>query len=241
MFPTLQLGPLAVQTPGLILLLAFWFGLWLAEKRSARHGLHPEMLYTLAFVVILAGALGGRLAYVLRFPSAFLASPLSLISWNPGLFDAWGMIAAGSLAALIYGLRKRLPFWRTLDALTPALAVIALGLGLAHLASGNAFGAPTKLPWGVELWGLVRHPSQAYEILAATAILAWVAFRAPGLPGCLFLEFLAASAAARLFLEAFRGDSIILIGGIRSAQAIAWLIMAAALFLLDRRLRAAGR
>lgn len=235
MFPTLQLGPLAIQTPGLILLLALWLGLALAEKRSARHGVHPETLYNLTFAFLIAAALGGRLVYALRFPSAFAASPLNLLSLNIGLFDPWGAAFVGLLGALWYGRRKRLTLWPTLDALTPALAVLALGLGLSHLASGDAFGAPTTLPWGLELWGEVRHPSQVYETLAATGILLYVVFRKPAGEGRLFLEFLAASAGARLFLEAFRGDSFLLPNGWRVAQVAALFILGAALILRERR------
>jgi len=44
-----------------------------------------------------------------------------------------------------------------------------------------------------------------------------------------FLTFLTLSAGARLFLEAYRGDSV-LWGGFRSAQVIAWLILAICLW-----------
>jgi hypothetical protein len=42
--------------------------------------------------------------------------------------------------------------------------------------------------------------------------------------------FAALTAGARLFLEAFRGDSTLIFGGIRFAQLIAWIVLALALF-----------
>lgn len=36
MYPLLQLGPIAVQVPGLILVLATWLGLSLSEKEAVR-------------------------------------------------------------------------------------------------------------------------------------------------------------------------------------------------------------
>jgi prolipoprotein diacylglyceryltransferase len=42
--------------------------------------------------------------------------------------------------------------------------------------------------------------------------------------------FVALTAGARLFLEAFRGDSTLLFGGIRLAQTIAWMVLAMTLF-----------
>jgi prolipoprotein diacylglyceryltransferase len=238
MLPILQVGPLAIQTPGLILLLGLWFGLSLAERSAPRHGLQASAIYNLVFVALLAGVVGARLTYALRYPEVFAASPIGLVSLNPGLLDPWGGLTAGSVAAAIYAQRKSLPAWRTFDALTPMLAVFSIALSLSHLASGEAFGAPTNLPWGVELWGERRHPTQVYEALAAGLILlvlwpgrgGWRSVQ----PGILFLSFVALSASARLFLEAFRGDSILLPGGLRLGQVLAWLVLAASLWGLHR-------
>ena len=90
MLPVLQIGPLALQTPGLILLAGIWLGLWLAERSAHRHGIEPAHLYNLALLALLSGLVGGRLFYVLFYPSAFAASPRSIFSLNPGLFDIWG-------------------------------------------------------------------------------------------------------------------------------------------------------
>jgi phosphatidylglycerol---prolipoprotein diacylglyceryl transferase len=243
MLPVLQIGPLALQTPGLILLLGVWAGLWLAERGAHRHGIEPSHLYNLALVALLSGLVGGRLFYVLSYPTAFSASPPSIFSLNPGLFDVWGALLSGLLVAFLYGNRKKLSFWPALDALTPGLAIVAIALSLSNLASGNAFGAPTQLPWAIELWGAQRHPSQIYEALAALDILAIVLFMQRSdkvkTPGLLFLGFLALSAGARLFLEAFRGDSVLLPNGWRVAQLSAWLLLGACLWLIPRRGRAA--
>jgi prolipoprotein diacylglyceryl transferase len=238
MLPILNIGPLAIQVTGLVLLLGVWLGLSLAERHASRFGVKPNELYNLAFVVMIAGVIGARLAYALRYPGAFAQAPLSLFSLNPGLLDAWGGLAVGLLAALIYGQRKGMAFWPTLDALTPALAVLGIALSLSQLASGAAFGSPTELPWGIELWGARRHPSQVYEALAGALILAilWPGRQDAGdrTPGTYFLTFLAASAGVRLFLEAFRGDSVLLPGGLRLAQVATWLVLAASLWGLRR-------
>jgi len=239
MLPVLQIGPLALQTPGLILLAGIWFGLWLAERSAHRHGIEPSHLYNLALVALLSGLVGGRLFYVLFYPSAFAASPRSIFSLNPGLFDIWGAVLASLMAAFIYGSRKKLSFWPTLDALTPGLAVMTIAISLSNLASGNAFGAPTQLPWAIELWGALRHPSQVYEALAALDILAIVLFMQRSdkvkASGLLFLAFLGLSAGARLILEAFRGDSVLLPNGWRMMQISAWLLLSACLYLIYRR------
>jgi phosphatidylglycerol:prolipoprotein diacylglycerol transferase len=104
------------------------------------------------------------------------------------------------------------------------------------LASGNAFGSPTSLPFGIHLWGAKRHPTQIYETLAAVVILGifW-----PGRkrflswkPGEYFFSIAASAAAARLFLEALRADSVLTQNGFRLVQLAAWMILAICLLAL---------
>lgn len=232
MLPILQIGPLALQTPGLMYLLGLWLGLSLAEKFAPRRGIAADTLYNLVFTGLIAGILGARLGYVLQYPDAFLASPLSLVSPNPGLLDPFSGFAAALIAALVYGARKKLEVWNTLDALTPFFAVFMIGAALANAASGAGFGMETSLPWGIELWGAKRHPTQFYELGGAIVILLWLgrlSKRTDVPPGRLFLTFLALTAGARLFFEAFRGDSTLILDGIRAAQVVAWLVLSGAL------------
>jgi prolipoprotein diacylglyceryltransferase len=229
MLPTLQIGPLSLQTPGLAVILAIWLGLNLAERHAAKHGLSGETLYNLFFSLLIGGLIGGRLIYVLRFPQAFLQSPASL-------FDLAGGLLTALLTGLAYARQKALHLWKTLDALTPFLATLAVGIALAHLAGGTAFGKPADLPWAIELWGARRHPTQLYELLGSllTLGLLWPR-KAESTPGVYFLRFAALTSGLRLFLEAFRGDSALILGGLRLAQIAAWLILAAALSLLAWR------
>jgi phosphatidylglycerol---prolipoprotein diacylglyceryl transferase len=214
----------------ILILAALWLGLTLAEKRVPRHGISKDALNNLVFYSILGYVLGGRLLFVLEHFQVFGKSPLNIISPNIDLFDPLGALTTALLVGLIYGRRQKLPVWATLDALTPLFAILAIGLHLSHLAAGTAFGSPTRLPWGIELWNAVRHPTQVYELIASLIIFGWTWFRRPGAPaGSDFLWFTALTAGSRLLFEAFRGDSTLMINGIRSAQLIAWLVLAAAL------------
>lgn len=237
MLPYISVFGLALPLPALTILLGIWLGLSVSERYAHKHQVPPEKLYNLIFVALIAGVIGARLAYVIQFPSAFIESPGSLISPNPGLFDISGGVVAGIVISLGYGQRKKLSLWPTLDALAPALAVFAIAVSLSNLASGNAFGSPTTLPWGIELWSTARHPSQIYEAAGAGLIL-WYLW--PGRkavkrePGIIFLQFSALSALSRLFFEAFRGSSLVILDNIRVVQIYAWLILAASLWGLSR-------
>jgi len=213
---------------------ALWIGLALAEKRSESHGVSREQLNNLTFNSLIAYVLGGRLFFTLSNLSAFSQSPFSVFSPNPDLFDPTGGLAAALLVGLIYNQRQKLPLWGTLDASTPIFAVLAIGVHLAHFAAGTAFGSPTTMPWSIDLWNANRHPVQIYELFASLVIFGWLWIKKPNPHrGIYFLTFTALTSAARLFLEAFRGDSVLLFGGIRLAQIVAWAILAVTLFALD--------
>lgn len=243
MLPVLNIGPLALQTSGLVLLLSTWVALNVIERAAPRYQTPPNQLYNLALLAILAGMVGGRLSYIAQYPGSFLASPLSALSLNPGLIDPAGGIIIALLSGAIYIQRKSLDWGRTLDSLAPGLAVLLVGISLSHLASGNHYGTPTSLPWGVELWGQTRHPTQLYELFASLAILAltWPKFEiVPGeIAGLRFWTFSAFSAGASLFLSAFQADAALLAGSLRSAQIIAWLALALSLQVLNRLMRRA--
>lgn len=215
----------------ILLLAALWLGLTLSEKRADRHGISKDALSNIVYYSILGYLIGGRLLFALTNIFAFTESPLSLFSINIDLFDRMGALATALIVGLAYGQRQKLPLWPTLDALTPLFATLAIGLSLSHLAAGTAFGKPTDLPWGMELWNAIRHPSQVYELIASLLIFAFIWFRKTDLPiRSDFLLFAALTAGVRLFLEAFRGDSTLIFGGLRAAQLIAWIILALALF-----------
>lgn len=236
MFPVLQIGPLAIQTPGLFLLASLWVGLSLAERTCQQRGLTADQLYNLAFSMMFSGLLGARLGYVIQFPSAFSASPLSVLSLDASLLDPFAGMAFAVLGGFIYGNRQGFRLRESLDAVTPALATLVAGIGLANLASGAGYGSETSLPWAIEIAGALRHPSQVYETLAAAGILALILLQAshPALPkGHRFLIFVALTSASILFLEAFRGDSTLLPGGLRANQVFAWLILASSLYSLN--------
>lgn len=153
MFPYLNLFGAAIAVSPLLILLGLYFGSTLSEKAASKHGLRADQLYNLILIGLVAFVIGGRLSYAAQHLNAFTADPRSLISRNLGLFDPFGGAVIGVLAGLIYGQRKEMTLWPVLDALTPMIAVMMLAVPLANLASGDAFGAPSSLPWAIELWG----------------------------------------------------------------------------------------
>ena len=244
MLPILQIGPAALPVPALLLLAGFWLGLDLTEKHAPRFQASANQIYHMVLVALLAGLLGARISYAIQSPAAFAASPLSLLAIQPQMLDLPGGLLFAALAALIYGQRRKMALWSTLDALVSLFAVMLITLGLANFASGDGFGAPTSLPWAIDIWGAQRHPTQVYETLAAllVAALTWpgspIARRseASTQPGLRFWAFLALTGFSQVLLQGFRGDSVLL-AGLRSAQVLGWMVLAISLWQIGQRLR----
>lgn len=245
MLPIVQIGPVSLPVAPLVLLIGFWIALNLSESHASRYHIDPNQIYQMILLALLVGIIGARLAYAARSPNAFIASPLSLLALQPQMLDPSGGLLAAGISAFFYAQRKKMPIWPTLDTLTTLFAVLAIAFGLSHFASGDAFGAPAQMPWSVSLWGENRHPSQVYEIMAALIILVivwpgtrfsnWIADQLDS--GGRFWVFVTLISTARLFLEAFRGDSILLLHSIRAAQVIAWFVLAFSLWQIQKRFR----
>ncbi len=221
----------------ILLIVATWLGLTLAEKRTEQHNISKDDLNNITFYGMIAFVLGGRLTYILQNISAFTKSPLDIISINPDLFDPIGALAIAFIVVFAYAQRKQLPLWNILDALTLFFAVIAIGLGLSHLAAGTAFGTPTKLPWGINLWNATRHPTQLYDAIASSLILVLLWLFKPKLrPGILFLFFIALTALSQLITQTFRADTTFIFNGVRQPQVLAWVTLLLCFFIIETRL-----
>ena len=234
MYPILQIGPLAIQLPGLLLLVGFWIGTLIAERETARYKLDPGLISNMIFIALAAGIVGARLGYAFKYIDLYLSEPLNLLALNPNTLSTMEGIAVGLIAAMIYAQRKGLSLLATLDTLALGAAVFAIFVALAHLSSGDAFGAATTAPWAIELWGADRHPSQIYELLFAVGVTLVIlkVRKTRSFSGFIFTLFVALAAISRLFLEGFRGDSSIVFGSIRSAQLIGFVVMILAMIAL---------
>ena len=234
MFPYMRLGPFLIQLPLFVLLVGLWMGLAFVERESIRQGLNKEKINNLVFYGLIGGIIFARLGYAAQYASVYLSNPFSLLSLNTNTFLPVVGLLFGLLIAIGYGSRQKLPLRNTLDTLAPGLAFFMIMIGVSHLLSGNAYGAPTRVPWAVYLWSDYRQPTQLYEIFFALVVFMIVLSRMipANAPGLRFVQFLSLSAIARVFIEAFRGDSAILFDGYRTAQVVGLAILVVCLALL---------
>jgi len=138
-----------------MLALAFFAGLWYIKRRSAAEKLPFEQMLNVAYILIFAGVIGGRLGYVVLHLSEFAEDPLSAINpFHGGRFgiaglNLYGGVLLALIAVFIYLRVKKLPWLAVLDLLAPT---VGLGIGLGRIGcflNGCCFGTPTGLPWGI--------------------------------------------------------------------------------------------
>ena len=239
MMPVLRLMGLAVPTYPLSLLLAWWAGLYLSARQAQRLGLPGDPVWDIGLYGLVSGVIGARLGYVFTHWSAYRSRPWQALSLVPGTFAPTAGVVAGLLVAAILIRRRGLPLGLLADALAPGAALALAIASLGAFLGGKAYGMATDVPWAVYQWDERRHPSQLYEMVAALGILAALWRRQTNRPydGFLAWLFVLLYGLARLFLEAFRGDSWLLPGGVRGAQVLA---LAAALIALGVMGRAEG-
>ncbi len=239
MLPILNIGPLAVQTPLLILLIGVWIGIALAEKGARKSGLPEEDISNMILVVLVGFLVGGRLIFVFQNLDRYLEAPLGIILPNPNTLALLEGGVLGVVAGIVHAQKKQLPLWKTLDVLIPSLAVLLAAAAGMNLASGEAYGTLSGVPWAIELRGGWRHPVQVYELVLCGSIAAGLMRWRTGQPGARFAAGAAMLAAARLFTEGFRGDPLVLGGGWRVAQLSALVLLFGSLYLLRKRIQAA--
>ena len=227
MFPYLRLGPFLLQMPLLALLIGLYIGMSLTEREAKRLQLNVSAISNMIFYSLLAGLIGARLGYALEFPSLYSSNPLSLLALTPTTLSAWMGFAVALITFVIFIQRKNLPLRPTLDAIALGLALFMVFVGLAHILSGDSYGSPTSVPWAIRLWNDYRHPSQFYETFSAlmTFLVIRERFPKPEGAGLNFLLTIVLASASRVFLEAFRGDSVFWPGGFREAQVFALVLM----------------
>ena len=240
MFPVISFAGLTLPVGPLAFIIAFYVGVELGVRaigRAAPVSQQKEWqsaFNNAAFIALLAGLVGARLGYAARFYSLYAESPLLLLSLRPGTLALLpGLLAAGA-AGLFTLHRKNISLAHIADAVAVGLAGALVILNLGRFLTGEGYGLSTEAPWGVDLWGVVRHPVQLYEAVALLVILIVLWRIQPrSLPGELFWRFVMLYSLSVLFLDAFHASGPTWSLGIRVPQVIALAGLLVALYILS--------
>jgi phosphatidylglycerol:prolipoprotein diacylglycerol transferase len=180
----ISLGPLHVRWYGLMYLLGFLAGWWLARRRAARPGSTwtPTEVDDLIFYCAIGVIAGGRLGWMLFYGTErILAEPFSVFRiWEGGMSFHGGLL--GVLLALALFANRRAKHLGDVFDFTSPLPAIGFGAGrIGNFINGELWGKATDVPWAVVVDGVARHPSQLYEAalegLALFVIMWWFTSR----------------------------------------------------------------
>ena len=213
-----HLGSFPVHSYGVMMALAFVFGLWTATLRGRREKISGETIADVALWVMIGTILGARTVYVMTYwNDEFAGQPLSEIFMiqHGGLVFYGGLIGA-IIAGTIYLRWKKLPLWKIADVFAPSIALGSVFGRIGCLLNGCCFGRACDLPWAISFppgnpLGSPTypvHPTEIYDALLNLGLycfLAWL-FRRKKFDGQIFATYLICYAAMRSFVEYFRGD-----------------------------------
>ncbi|GAA4913984.1 prolipoprotein diacylglyceryl transferase [Actinomycetospora succinea] len=229
-----ELGPVPLRAYALCIIAGIVVAILWTERRFVARGGEPGTVTDIAVFAVPFGLIGGRLYHVATdWPTYFGpgGNPVAaLYIWQGGL-GIWGAIALGGVGAWIGCRRRGIPLTAFADAAAPGI-VTAQAIGrLGNWFNQELYGAPTTMPWGLEIYRRVDpatgvpdnltgvavdptpiaivHPTFLYELLwnlAVAALVVWADRRFRLSHGRAFALYVAGYTAGRFVIELMRTD-----------------------------------
>ncbi len=219
MQPEISIGPLTLQTFGLMFGLGFIVAGVIVGKRFKELGKPTDWAYEMAFAALIGGLVGARVYYLIEHWDEVGDDLLGSIFSGAGLTWYGGAIG-GALAVLAWAWWRGLLQLLLLDvAAVPLAAGYAIGRIGCQLAGDGDYGKPWDGPWAMAYPnGTVPteeevHPTPVYETLfmGAAAIVLWQ-LRDRFKPGILFAMYLMIAGFERFMIEFLRLNEDVAIG-----------------------------
>jgi phosphatidylglycerol:prolipoprotein diacylglycerol transferase len=205
-----------------MLAISFLLGVWYVGRQVQRDRKPFEPYLTLAYIMIVGGVVGARLAYVLFHLDEFAGNwsatfnPFAEGHYGIAGLNMYGGVILAVIGAWVWCRWQKLDVLDTFDYFAPT---IGLGLGITRIGcflNGCCFGTPTDLPWGVRFppdsipsyfFGDARlHPTQLYSSVYGLALFATLHFllRRRRFPGQVVSIMFVAEAIFRFLIEYVR-------------------------------------
>src|SRR4051794_7204924 len=204
MQPEVHLGPLTLQTFGIMFSLGFIASGLVIARRLAELGKPVDWAYEIVLAALAGGLVGARAYFLIQHWDTASGDLLGSIFSGDGLVWYGGAIG-GAIAVCAWAARRGFLTLTLLDVCAPALAIgYAIGRVGCQLSGDGDYGKASNLPWAMSYPdGTVPtrtevHPTPVYETLAMglVALLLWRR-RGRGRPGLLFAPWLGVSGGGR--------------------------------------------
>lgn len=249
-----QLGPIEITGFGLMMMVAFLFAGWAAERELHRRGRSDEFAWSLVVAAAFGGIVGAKLWYFALHHSVDALFSRGGLVW-------YGGFLGGVTAVIVNSIRLKVPTRFTAELTAPSLAIgYSLGRVGCFLVQDD-YGRATDLPWAMAfpngvppttaqnmatVFGheipqgaspfevLAVHPTQLYEA-AIMMLVFWLLWRLRAhqhAVGWLFALYLVCAGSERLLVEFFRAKDDRLLGPFTVAQLASTLAVLVGIALL---------
>jgi phosphatidylglycerol:prolipoprotein diacylglycerol transferase len=207
MYPEIEIGPLTLQSFGLMFVLGFVAAGLLVLKRLRELGKPVDWSYEIVFAALVGGVVGSRLYFV-----AQNYDELGADLFTGGGLVWYGGVLGGAVGVLLWAWWRRFIGLALLDLAAPALALgYAVGRIGCQLSGDGDYGKDWDGPWamaypdGTVPTEQTVHPTPVYETLAM-GFCAWLLWRLRDRvrPGMLFALYLVYAGAERFLVEFVR-------------------------------------
>ena len=233
MQPEIHLGPITLQTFGIMFALAFVAAGALLARRLREWGKPTDWAYELILFALIGGVVGARLDFIIENYDSVKDDLLGNIFSGAGLVWYGGAIG-GAIGVVLWAWRRSMLNVALLDLCAAPLALgYAIGRIGCQISGDGDYGKAWDGPWamaypeGTEPIEETVHPTPIYETLSMglVAYLLW-RLRDRFQTGVLFSIYLILAGLERLLVEFLRrNDEVVL--GLTQAQLLSLAMIAA--------------
>jgi phosphatidylglycerol:prolipoprotein diacylglycerol transferase len=235
------LGPFTLSWHGLFSAIGVIAGVTIGVRIAAEAGANEEGAYNLALWSVGGGIIGARLFHVADNWEYYSQHLEQIILINEGGIAIYGAIVGGILTGLVYALLTRINVAAVADGGAVGL-ILGQAIGrIGDVINGEHHGLPLDAAWAV----VYTHPSTLGELgvpvhLAVGYELVWdllifglllLMRQTVNGQGKMFWSYILLYGAGRFVISFYRVDAIQAYG-LRQAQLIALVLMAAAVVML---------
>src|SRR5215211_7025627 len=233
MQPEIDLGPVTLQTFGIMFALGFIAAGAVLARRLKEWGKPTDWAYEVVIVALVGGLVGARLNFVIENYDAVKDDLLGNVFSGAGLVWFGGAVG-GAIGVALWAWRRRMLNLNLLDLCAVPLSVgYAIGRIGCQVSGDGDYGTAWNGPWamaypdGTKPTDTPVHPTPIYETLAMglVAFFLW-RLRDRVQPGILFAIYLVLAGVERFLVEFIRRNSDELLG-LTQAQLLSVVMIAA--------------
>jgi phosphatidylglycerol---prolipoprotein diacylglyceryl transferase len=243
MQPELHLGPVTLQTFGIMFALAFIAAGAVLARRLKELGKSTDWAYEVVIAALVGGLVGARLNFIVQNYDAVKGDLLGNLFSGAGLVWFGGAVG-GAVGVALWAWRRKMLNLTLLDICAVPLAVgYAIGRIGCQVSGDGDYGTAWNGPWamayphGTKPIDTPVHPTPIYETLAMglVAYFLW-SLRDRFQAGVLFAMYLVFAGTERLLVEFIRRNSAEFLG-LTQPQLISIVMMAVGLVWIGVKAR----